>query len=887
MPSRLRPSPDTAHRFLSALDFDGRVDTPHWFQTYDESGQDREPLVKSVRGLFGDCVRELMQLGSAGAGVHVLINETDGNGKAHDNVTEPRACFIDFDDVEPDLKGFPVAPSIVVRSAHGPHVYWLLQRGGDLLRWSRLQLLLAERHEGDPGTRKYTRLQRLPGFLHQKASPFSVGIEHLADPLRRYTLDELAVAWGVEKALAEAEAEERERQQRAEERRNAPRPAARSGPPPIERARKYLAQVEGAPEGSRNEHTAQHVAGVGYDFGIDCEVWIDEVIGWNDANNKPPLPEKEVVAIVRSKYRSLQRSSADGPGWKLNEDSPEWTKRQEERERARAQREALDEASWAATLGPTSGGSGNGSGSGGDGDYDYESDHERKRAAEMRLALEHGVQALLKDDLLTLPCASQPSLDGFPLSTRGNVMRVLSEHKPTLRHSWEMSQWFAWDGARWRKDDGGFVFSLVQKRISKMNEMLKSKKVTIEKPDSEEVRRKKLALREAISKHVNRSERTAAMKEAMELTSWQPTIKVEPGQLDAHDDLLNTRSGVVNTLTLKQRKHDPDQYHTMVTTAGYDSSAECPRWLEFVRWAMCGDEELVQFLQRAVGYSATGHMREQVFFLCYGIGGNGKSTFIDTVMTVLGDYAKNCDIELFLQAPSQRAGTANEELLALRGIRFVYAFEPNEGRALMESRIKQITGGETVTARPLYGKPVEFRPKFCLWLATNHRPVIRGTDDGIWRRVLLIPWKAKITEEQKDDNLKEKLLAEAPGIMRWILEGARQWQRERLQVPEQVRDYTGSYRDEMDLLGAFLDQCCRCNESLTQKSSVLYEVFKAWCESQGERPWKQKTLKERLRERGIDSVKRRGIMTFLGIEVIDDSAEPPSPPHPAERRDVD
>ena len=853
-------------------------------------------------GLFNDQVKGLMELNKAGAGIHVLVNVTDGNGKANDNVLAPRACFADFDDGEPDIASFPVTPSMVVRSAHGPHVYWLLNRGEDLGRWAHLQLLLAEALEADLKTRKLTRLQRLPGFLHRKGDPVEVPLDKLANPPPRYTIDHLAEAWELVSRLKEAEEVEADRNRRAEARRSAPPPKRREGGlSPLERAQAYIDRVAGAPEGDRNDHTSKHVASAGYDFGIDQEAWIDHVISWNNSHNNPPLGEREVIAIVRSTYRSLMRKSDSAPGWKLDEDSDEWKAKQAQYAKREAERDAENADRWEATLGdeppPEARGRGEphpeasaGGGAkvlqlvaGNDGGGDYDGNREKRRAAEMQVAMDSGIQSLLLQDLLSLPCDATPgSLDGFPLTTRGNAMRVLADHKPTIRHCPPTSQWYAWDGMRWKLDDAGFIFSLVQKRLAGMHSMLTSKKCTIFKDDDDEKKKKKQGLREAIWKHIVKSERASAVKEVVEITTWQPTVKVMPKQLDARDDLLNTESGVVYTPKLRQGKHEPEQYHTMVTAAPFDPKAECPTWLKFLDWAMKGEKDLVEFLQRAVGYSATGYIREQVFFLCYGVGGNGKSTFLNTVLHVLGDYSTSCDIELFLQSPAQRGSSPNEELLALRGVRMVYAFEPTEGRALAESRIKQITGGERITARPLYGRPVSFAPNFSLWLATNHRPVIRGTDDGIWRRVMLIPWKAQITDEEKDESLAEKLKEEAPGILRWILEGAWKWHERGLETPDLVRAETASYRDEMDLLGAFLEQCTTAETTTdkdpTAQSSDLYGVFRAWCERQGERPWKQKTLKERLRERGIECVKRRGIMTFVGIGILDDARPDPTLP---------
>lgn len=870
MPSRRpRLSPDLAHRFLQALDFSSRTDVQHWFQTYDESGKDRDILQCSLHGTFSEHARALIELNNSGAGVHVVVNATDDLGKAEENIVAPRACFVDFDGTEPDIGAFPVSPSIVVRSAHGPHVYWLLQPGQSLVDWRHIQILLAEDHGGDLKIAKLPRLQRLPGFLHQKSTPFFVGVEAFADPLTRYDLDELVRAWGFQDRLEKAREQEAERERRARERRSAPAQQQRSnGLSSVERARRYIDKVEGAPEGERNEHTSKHVASAGYDFGVDCETWIDEVLAWNDTHNKPPLSHREIVALVRSTYRYLQRRSADPPGWKLNEDSDEWKMRKRRNVDGRIDD---DEAIWQAVVNGEPAGGAQAAAPANEGTYEA---FERQQIVDLQLSLENGVQVLLDQDLLSWPCdATPPSLDGFPLTVRGNAMRVLAAHRPTLRHCIPTAQWYAWDGKRWKKDEGSHVMSLINRRLASMHGMLLSKDVQVLKDDSDEVRAKKLGLRENIWKHITRSERASSVKEVAELVGWQPTIKVFPDQLDGHDDLINTQSGVVNTVALKQRPHDPAQYHTMVTRAPFDGKSECPGWMAFLDWAMRGDKEMIEFLQRAVGYTATGHMREQVFFLCYGNGGNGKSTFLETVIHVLGDYATSADIELFLMSPTQRVGSANEELLALRGVRMVYAFEPNEGRALMESRIKQITGGERINARPLYGRPIHFYPKFSLWLSTNHRPVIRGTDDGIWRRVLLIPWRAKIGEDQKDDSLGRKLLSEAPGIMRWILEGAWKWQHERLGIPAEVRDQTLAYRDEMDLIGAFLEQCCKVDDlDAKETSSSLYEVFKAWCETQGERAWKQKTLKERLRERGITCTKNRGVMTYRGVKLLESTA---------------
>jgi putative DNA primase/helicase len=210
-------------------------------------------------------------------------------------------------------------------------------------------------------------------------------------------------------------------------------------------------------------------------------------------------------------------------------------------------------------------------------------------------------------------------------------------------------------------------------------------------------------------------------------------------------------------------------------------------------------------MQRVLGYTLTGDTREHAFFVFYGAGANGKSTLLNTGRTILGDYAKDTPSQTLLV---QRYEGIPNDLARLHGARLVTAIETDAGKQLAESRIKQITGGDTVTARFLYGECFEYLPQFKLFMATNHRPRIQGTDEGIWRRVHLIPFEVAIPKHEQDPALGEKLRAEAPGILRWMVEGSMAWQQNGLAMPSKVRQATAGYRAEEDLLARFLDEEC-------------------------------------------------------------------------------
>lgn len=237
---------------------------------------------------------------------------------------------------------------------------------------------------------------------------------------------------------------------------------------------------------------------------------------------------------------------------------------------------------------------------------------------------------------------------------------------------------------------------------------------------------------------------------------------------------------------------------------------------------------MIRYVQKCVGYSLTGSTQEQCAFFLYGTGRNGKTTFLEVFRSILGDYAVNIQPET-LMVKAGGGSSANSDIARLKAARVVTSEETNEGMRLNEGLLKQLTGGDVVTARKLYSEEFEFEPQFKLWMATNHKPRIRGTDIGIWRRIHLIPFTVQIPDCQVDKTLKYQLRKEIDQIFKWAVDGCLLWQREGISLPVAVQAATQEYRKEMDTIKAFLDDRCEIAPELEMKSSALYAIYAHWC----------------------------------------------------------
>jgi putative DNA primase/helicase len=335
----------------------------------------------------------------------------------------------------------------------------------------------------------------------------------------------------------------------------------------------------------------------------------------------------------------------------------------------------------------------------------------------------------------------------------------------------------------------------------------------------------------------------------LSLVSSESGIPIRKAQLDADPYLLNAPNGIVDLRTGQLAEHRRSALLTRSTSVPYDPSATCPTWARFLDDVMCHRQDLVRWLQLAVGYSLVGTTREQVFIILYGTGQNGKSTFIKTVRHIIGSYGAAVSPKTFVSDAS--AGIPND-IAALDGIRFVIASEAKESAPLDEALVKSVTGGEPISARFMRAEWFEFLPQFQVWYSSNHKPTIRGTDHGIWRRIRLVPWEWTVPPGADDKHLDEKLLAEADGILAWAVRGAVEWARAGLGLPDGVADATREYRSEMDLLSDFLGDCCIVGpEAVGCVNSDLFRAFTRWLEENGEKAKSHRWLSRQLRDRGF------------------------------------
>lgn len=459
---------------------------------------------------------------------------------------------------------------------------------------------------------------------------------------------------------------------------------------------------------------------------------------------------------------------------------------------------------------------------------------------------------------------SDPLLD-IPVKETdlGNCTRFIRDWAFYVRYVPAWKSWAIWDGTRWVVDDKGLATELAKRTVRGI-----LREASYAETDEE---------RKALVKHHQRSEAAARIFAMLDLARSEPGVPVEADVFDANPWMLNVANGTIDLQTGTLGPHQARQLMTKRIDLAYDSSAGCPQWLAFLDQIMAGKADLVRFLQKAIGYALTGLTREQVLFILFGGGANGKSTFLNTISALLGEYARQTPIETFMQ---KQHDTINNDIARLHGARFVAAAEAEAQRRLAESLIKLLTGGEKITARFLHKEFFEFTPRFKIFLATNHKPFIRGGERAIWRRIRLIPFTVTIADEQQDKDLPTKLEAELPGILAWAVEGARLWLTEGLGMPDDVRIATESYRAEMDVIGDFIEDCCDRGPTLTATAKALYGAYTTWCQNSGEKPMSQKAFGTALRERGYVNDKAKHGVFWTGLAVHykrepgDESGEP-------------
>jgi putative DNA primase/helicase len=445
----------------------------------------------------------------------------------------------------------------------------------------------------------------------------------------------------------------------------------------------------------------------------------------------------------------------------------------------------------------------------------------------------------------------EENLPGEPrrLTAVGNSQRFVDQQHMDLRYVHVWRRWLWWNGRCFQADKTGEVL----RRAKEVVAGIYGEAAAEENPDR----------RKAIAAWAARSESEGQLREMLHLAACE--MHVLPEQLDADPWRLTVENGTVNLRTGVRTPHSRNDLSTKLAPVAYDDGAQCPTWIRFLERILGGDQELIAYLQRAIGYSLTGETSEQVLFFLYGTGSNGKTTLLELLRDLLGEYAQQADFSTFLERRSE--GPRND-IARLQGARLVAAIEAGEGHRLAEGLVKQLTGGDTVAARFLYAEHFEFRPQFKVWLAANHKPVIKGTDHAIWRRIRLIPFTVTIPEDKRDRDLPAKLRAELPGILRWAVEGCLAWQRQGLGTPPAVREATESYREDMDDLGAFLSERCLQGPGERIGATALFEAYRSWAAAGGLHPMTQKRFGAKLGERQLVRVKTNAGIVWHGVTLV-------------------
>ena len=429
-----------------------------------------------------------------------------------------------------------------------------------------------------------------------------------------------------------------------------------------------------------------------------------------------------------------------------------------------------------------------------------------------------------------------------------NAYRLLTEHGKDIRYNALWKKWIVWSGCRWEMDDGYLIHDRGLKMIRGIYEEL------LKTADFRD--------RYEIEKHGTQSESARRRKAMIEVASWIPELNVKTDELDKNPWLFNVRNGTLDLRSGEIRQQRPEDLITMLANVEYEKDADCPAWKKFIREIMNYNTDLIYFIQNAAGWAITGDTSEQTMFILFGTGANGKSTFLNTIMNLLGDYATATPTETFMKKSGDRI---TNDIARLRGTRFVTTTEAEHGKRLSEPLIKQITGNDRMTARFLYGEFFNFVPTFKIWMATNHKPVIKGTDHGIWRRIKLIPFTTRIEEDKQDKHLEQKLMDEGPGILNWLIEGARRWREEGLHTPTIIIRATDEYRAEMDVIGNFLRERCAQGPGMSIKARELFKCYQDWCEENNEHAVSERFLGLRLKELGLEQKRSNDGRYWQGV----------------------
>lgn len=427
--------------------------------------------------------------------------------------------------------------------------------------------------------------------------------------------------------------------------------------------------------------------------------------------------------------------------------------------------------------------------------------------------------------------------DGHEHSDVGNGRRLA--YRLQRKMLWDGSNWLTWLNGRWSRDWS----NLIEQEAKGLTDDL------IGSSDDN------------IAGWGRKSQSARAVRAMIEMAKSEPQVVVRPDAFDRNPHILNTPSGIVDLRTGELRTAEPSDLLALQTSVGYDPEAECPTFIRFMGQVF-PDDQVIAYVQRWCGYLLTGCTLEQVFLIASGAGSNGKSTLLNVLREILGDYARDTPIATFLE---RDRGAATNDLAALQGARLVLANEGNRNDALDSALVKKMTGGDPITARFLHKEFVTFTPQFKPVIISNHMPEIDATDPAIWRRTQILPFTRTFGADERDSSLPHKLAVEAAGILRWAVEGAKAWYKTGLLPPATITDTVRAFQEDMDTVGAFIKDACRTAPDAEYSASALYIAFEHYSRELGLKPMSATQFGKELGKRGYEKRKTGGKIMRRGL----------------------
>jgi putative DNA primase/helicase len=434
-----------------------------------------------------------------------------------------------------------------------------------------------------------------------------------------------------------------------------------------------------------------------------------------------------------------------------------------------------------------------------------------------------------------VPPKSQAADYTYSLDDTGNAERLVRLFGENIRFVYETSDWMVWTNDGWRKDIDGKLLRMSKHVIHELVAEAQELAASAIGEDGE-VDEKKEDAADALAKFARKSAQKERRKAMIDLAAVEKGVVTNFNDWDSDDWLFNCANGTLELKTQTFRERRKSDMCSKMSPVVYDPAATCPIFDKFILQCMCGDQEMVNFLQEAIGMSLTGDTSQQAVFMNIGGGQNGKGTFMEIFRYICGEgqYCKDIDFTAFVADKGGHKASHRSDIAAIRGYRFVTATESSDGHMLDEELIKHITGREPITVREIYAKPITFVPKLKLWFQSNYEPIIKGQDKGIWRRIKRIMWDYEVPDEALDFELPSKLESEAAGVLNWALAGlARYVERGRLSYSEKIDAATDLYRDEMDILGRFVNERLEFRPGASALGAHIYQRYTDWCKDNG------------------------------------------------------